>query len=357
MSTELHQIANKRTRPGFLWLLSLAALGLTLWQIPFLNLVHREAGTRAFLQAISQNQSSPTGYRRVVFVEADTEDLAKAVSQLEQTTGGLDAPLRTPDTYRILGVAELAANNPTGAQSWLQRRLEIAPDDVIARFFLGETYLRLGDLQTTIEQWEAIGAQAQLMELGRELITRGELVKALVALEAIMRLDATNEDSRRLAAKIWTIQGHPERALALYQEISAIDPENSLSADLSGRALFDEGQYEPAIVFFEQALAHNSPNPRRTLELLGRSYAALGHWPEAITAYERAIHEDPTVFDVFMLMADAQCQVGQPGEARVYYERAVTLGNRSERVIKAALYIAQHGECPPPPPDRENPAQ
>ena len=339
MSANPDKIAHTQTGFRFLWLLPLVALLLVLWQIPWVSIAYRQVGTRAFLQAAFQNESLAVNPRWPTFIEIDAKALKTAPWYLRQTNGQLN-------TERTLGVIALAANDLAEAQQRLLRQLELAPNDVIAHFFLGEAYLRLGDTQTGIEQWEAAGAKAPLVRLAQDLLARQAQAEALAALEAVMRLDTADEDSRRLAAKLWLEQGHPERALAIYQEIIALAPERSTSYTSSGQILFDAGQYEQAIIFFEQALQRNPERPRWILEAVGRSYAALSQWPEAIAAYDQAIDAEPTRHQVYVLIGEAQCQLGHPEEARFYYEQAIALGNQSKPVEQAVEYIAQHADCP-----------
>jgi tetratricopeptide (TPR) repeat protein len=339
MRIDHRKIVGEWRGPRLLWLLPLAALALILWQIPLVDMAHRQAGTRAFLQMVFQSNPSLTDYQWSVFVDPDAEALESVTSHLKQAN-------RELDTERLLGLVALATDKPADAQGWLQRRLETAPEDVIARFFLGEAYLRLGNTSAAIEQWEAAGTYRRLMELARDLAAHQAQDEALSALGAVVRLDETNVDARKLAAEIWVEQGDVERALALYQEIIAIAPQKADGYILSGQLLFDEGQYEQASVFFEQALQCNPTQSRWILKMLGSSHAALGQWPEAVEAYEQALREDPTP-GIYALTGDALCQLGLPEKARFHYEQAIMLGDQSRHVRKVAEYIAQHGDCPP----------
>ncbi|MBI1877583.1 MAG: tetratricopeptide repeat protein [Chloroflexi bacterium] len=339
MSTNRDEIANTQTGFRFLWLLLLVAFLLLLWQIPWGSIAYRQVGVRAFLQVAFRNESLAANPRWPAFIEIDAKALKAVPQYLQQANLQLN-------TDRTLGVIALAANDLAEAQQRLLRRLELAPNDVIAHFFLGEAYLRRGETLTGIEHWEAAGATAPLRRLGQDLIARQAQAEALAAIEAVRRLDAVDEDSRRIAARLWLEQGHPEHALAIYQEIIALAPEKSISYTSSGQILFDAGQYEQAIIFFEQALQHNSERPRWILEALGKSHAALNQWPEAIEAYEQAIRADPTRHQVYVLMGEAQCQLGHPDEARFSYEQAIALGNQSDHVQQVVEYIAQHAACP-----------
>jgi tetratricopeptide (TPR) repeat protein len=371
----------KQRRAWFPCLLLLAALLLSLWQAPLSRVAHRQAGTREFLSLALHNQPLSAGSR--LLATMDASDLESAASQLRRTNIEGATRYTALNSYRTLGVVDLAADNPAGAQSWLARRLAIAPTDLLAHFYLGEAYLRLGDTQAAIKEWEMAGAQNQLLDLAKESMSRGMHAEALAALDAVLRLDPTNVDARWFAAEIWREQGDLERALELLQEMIALAPQSlgprQRAAEIwveqgdveralemceelisiapaqpngyvsGGVILFNEGQYERAITFFEKALQLSPPSPHWILVRLGRAYAALGRWTEAIDAYEQAIQEDPTQHWDYALMGDAQCQAGHPEEALSYYEQAVAWGNQSSRVRQVADYIARTGDCLPDP--------
>jgi tetratricopeptide (TPR) repeat protein len=339
MSANRNQITYTQTPFRFLWLLPVVALLLLMWQIPWSDLAYRQVGLRAFLQVIFQNESQAENPRWPAFIEVEPNILKWVPRSVQQANSQLN-------TERALGIVALAANDLPEAQQQLLRRLEVAPNDVIAHFFLGEVYLRLGDTLAGIEHWEAARAAAPLRRLSQDLIVRQAQAEALAALEAVRRLDPADEDSRRVAARLWLEQGQPEHALAIYQEIIALAPEKSSNYTSSGQILFDAGQYEQAIIFFEQALQRNPERPHWVLEELGRSHAALNQWPEAVTAYKQAIRAEPARHQLYVLMGEAQCQLERPEEARFYFEQAMALGNKSKPVKQAVEYIALHVACP-----------
>jgi tetratricopeptide (TPR) repeat protein len=321
------------------WLLTLATIILVFWQLPVLSVVHRQVGMKTFLQLTTPGDPLPAG--RPWPVSDPVE-----VGTLEATEGYLVRANRQADTTRLLGVIALARNDLPGARHWLQRRLETAPDDPLAHFFLGETYLRAGEPARTISEWETVGAKAHLTALAKDLIEKAAPQEALSALEAVMRLDPTDIESRKLAADILIQQGQIEPALTLYLELIALEPDKAVAYDRSGRALFDAGQYAQAIGFFKEALQRNPANPPLVLERLGQSYGALGQWQEAAQAFQQAIDQDPTSSRAYVRMAEAQCKLGQPANARDFFEQAVASGDYSGEVRKAAEYIARTGSCP-----------
>jgi tetratricopeptide (TPR) repeat protein len=323
------------------WTLCVLALLFAAWQVPFASLVHRQAGTRAFLQAIVQVEQMSNDYGWPVAVEPEAERVKQAQRHLTQV-----GALPDRNAYRTIGLIELASGDVPEAQRWLQRRIEASPDDVLARFFLGETLLRSGDTWGAIEEWGAAGAKAPLRRLADTLIEDGRPQEALLALDFVSRLDPDLLDSRQKAAEL-VEEYDPQQALARYEEIMAVAPEHHAAYARAGRILLQEGQYERAALLFEQSLEREPARTAWIRELLGQAYAALGDLDRAIDSYKKAIREDPARYRPYEWLADALCQQGRPGQARSYYEQTIQRGNPGQHPQQALEYIIAHGQCPP----------
>jgi tetratricopeptide (TPR) repeat protein len=318
-------------------------LALLLGRIPFSHLVHKEAGMHALLKAILPPVQSPSSCRWVGTSIDDKalESARRHFSNVDTATGSLSQR----DMYWIQGLVELVSDDLPAAQTLLLQQLEVSPKGNFAWYFLGEISLRTGDTYSAIEQWKLAGAKEQLMCLGRELTEQGKRDEALATLDAAADLDPLDPQPRRLAAKlVEEVDG--QQALKRYQEIIAIRPEWASGYAQCGKVLFNAGQYEQAIPFLEQAMQHNPSSSSWILEMLGRSYAALGQWNKAMKAYQQAIIESPADHRIYILTGDTACSMGQPERARLCYEQAASLGNRTERLEKIIVHISQSGQCP-----------
>ncbi len=317
-----------------LGLLPILAVVLGLWQLPLISLVQRQAGLRLFLQGLVSTelnfeQGSPTAVS------------AAAVTYLRQAG-------RQLDTSRPLGVMALAAGQLAEAENYFQARLQTRPDDALAHFFLGEVYRRRGETAAVIVQWEQAGAAPYLVEFAQNLLKQGAQADALAVLAAVIRLDPLNIEARRLAGDAWRKQGDMDQALEWYQEITAVAPEDPSGYERIAQLLFERKYYQEAGLFYRQALVH-SPEPSPGLwVMLGRSYAALGQWPEAAAAYQQALTLEPSRRDPYLLLAGAKCRLGLPAEAALFYDQALQLDPAASQALQAGAYIRQHGVCPPP---------
>lgn len=334
----LHRWFNRRALARSLWLLSAAALLLLLWQVPVLGLLQRQAGLLIFLrgawpaEALPGELRPPAGEARLLALRAAARRLQQAGSQV--------------DTDRALGRVALAANQPEEAEQYLQRRLENAPDDVLARYFLGEAYLQQGRVPEVVEQWAAAGASGRLSSLAGELIKDQQPEQALAALEAVIALEPANVPARQQAGDLWRKQGDPARAAALYGEIITIAPDKATGYVLTGNLLLEQGRYEEAAASFLRALERSETAPQGVLVSLGRAYTGQGRWAEAAAAYDQAVRISPAQAGVYVLLGQARCQLGQAQAARLAFEQAIQLGSQNSQVRQAVEIIAQYGICP-----------
>ncbi|MCL4294652.1 MAG: tetratricopeptide repeat protein [Anaerolineae bacterium] len=335
---KLFHHAGGATKSSLCWLLPGLALLLFMGQAPLVSLVQRQVGLRTFLGATYASEAVPVEERSAELTAAQVEAFQAAAWQLQQAGDQVD-------TDRVLGRVALAANRLGEAEQHLLRRLTAAPGDEIARYFLGETYLRQGKTPAAIAQWAIARDSERLITLAQELKPE-QPTQALEALEAVMAFDPTNLSARQVMADLWLKQGNSEQALALSREIITIAPEKPSGYALTGSILFREKRFEEAIASLQQALQRSETGPQWVLSLLGQSYAGLGRWTEAAEAYDRAIRADPAKPGPYALMGEAQCQLGHPAEARLVYEQAIKLGDQSNKVRQTLEYITQHGDCP-----------
>lgn len=323
-----------------LWLLPLLALLLAGAQLPGPGFWSRQVGLHLLLQAVWAEGALPVGPASPPLSPAQRETLQAAARQLSQS--GPQA-----ETERALGRVALAAQRDDEAERYLLARLEQAPGDVMAHFFLGQLYLRQERWLAGIEQWTAAGASQPLLALARNLHRQQHYPEAMAALEAVIKLQPADETAYLLAAELGWQQGERERALALVQQVTAIAPHHPAGYALLGRLLFEGGWYEEAIPYFQQAIQRTPSHTAPLQVMVGRSYAALKRWSEAAAAYGQAIQAAPEERGAYVLGGDAQCQLDRPAEARRFYEQALHLGETSERVRQAVEFIARQGVCAP----------
>ena len=116
--------------------------------------------------------------------------------------------------------------------------------------------------------------------------------------------------------------GDNAKALALYEEILAADPNDVHALYVSGKLLSWTKDYDGALARYDRALTREPGNTEVLLER-GKVLLWSGRYDEAIPAFDRVLRIDPT--EPWALCGTAQSYAwrGRGREARPYYEKAL----------------------------------
>lgn len=147
----------------------------------------------------------------------------------------------------------------------------------------------------------------------------------------VLRYRLPDHDVPRLAEALnatgWRLQNvynAPDEALAVYQRAIETDPRFSWPHHNIGRLYMDKGDYEHARVWLERALAVN-PDHWRALYNYGVTSANLKRWPDALTAYRRALAISPGDARLHANVGWTLIELGQRTEADRELQTAVRL--------------------------------
>jgi spermidine synthase len=155
------------------------------------------------------------------------------------------------------------------------------------------------------------------------------------------------EDSPRvlkhLAEVIMTRAGGAENAIALYERVLALDPENAeVHAEL-GLILFNQGQVQQAMDRSRRALQFD-PDLPAAHNNLGACLFATGRADEAIVHYRNALRAKPGKVEVHANLATALAALGQLDEAVGQYREALKIDPDYARArADLALALAKQG--------------
>ncbi len=119
-------------------------------------------------------------------------------------------------------------------------------------------------------------------------------------------------------------KGNSERALAIYAEVLAVDPNNALAYNLIGYYYGYRGDYEKAIENLKkyQFMAPDQANP---YDSLGEIQAYSGHYDEAIANLNRALAIKPDFFQSFGNLGVAYQGKGDYAKSIENYRKAAQL--------------------------------
>ena len=128
---------------------------------------------------------------------------------------------------------------------------------------------------------------------------------------------------------------YQEKAIAEFQDILKIDPNNAAATRGLGYAYLQKRDYSHAAEFFKRSAQADSRDPRvhyYSALMMSREgdFADQSELPEMIKHLETAIALDPNFADPYSLLAFAQSRAGDPAKGLVTMQKAVALSPRNE---------------------------
>ena len=228
----------------------------------------------------------------------------KAKTSLEEFTTG--AKYRNPSAadLKIVAFDYIVLGDYPDADKWLTKMLEWAPNDS--------------------EGW---------YHLGRTKYNENRFAEAISAFQQCLKLDAKNVKAEDNLGLSFAGMGRNEEAGAAYQKAIGWQ-EQSLAKnphpyiDL-GSLLIDENHPKEAVPLLLQAIEID-PRDSKTHELLGKAYTRLEEFPKAQVELEKAIELSPQTPNLHCMLAPVYRKQGLVEKAKAEYARCAALtGSRS----------------------------
>jgi len=112
----------------------------------------------------------------------------------------------------------------------------------------------------------------------------------------------------------------PEKALAYYEKTVKLDPHYAEAYNNMGLIYANRWETEKSIDYFQKSVA---AQPReKSYCNLGRAYASLKKYPEALAAFESALTLNPSSAQAYTLMGRVWYDQNDLPQARAYYQKA-----------------------------------
>jgi len=183
--------------------------------------------------------------------------------------------------------------------------------------------------------------------LGRTYTAEGEAIDALTK-AILVNPSLINQNAPGIA---YFQFGEYDKALATFEHVTELDPDNYLGHQNTGVIYFQQAKYDEAIVEFQKAI---ELQPGADLySNLGLALLYLKRYPEAITALEKSARTHPNEEVVVGNLADGYRWSGQRERAKTTYDRAISLAianlgvNPKDANVLGdlALYYAKTGQA------------
>ena len=232
----------------------------------------------------------------------DREEKARA--SLEEFTAG--AKYRNPSAadLKIVAFDYIVLGDYPDADKWLTKMLQWAPNDS--------------------DGW---------YNLGRTKYNENRFAEAISAFQQCLKLDPKNVKAEDNLGLSFAGLGRNEEATAAYRQAIAWQ-EESLSKNPRayidfGSLLIDENRPKDAVTLLLQAIEID-PRDSKTHELLGKAYTRLEDFPKAQVELEKAVELSPQTPNLHCMLAPLYHKQGLAEKAKAEYERCATLtGSRS----------------------------
>lgn len=227
------------------------------------------------------------------------------------------------------GIALQQMGRHAEAVQAISRWLEVMPTDADALINLANSLTAIGQLSQAIDACRRAAAvnpgsqlaQAALAQAEKLLAGAGQEGKAS---QAASTPEAVNLEVKFAQANQVAAEGNMDGAIAIYQEILAINPDLPEVLVNLGNQLCGAKRAAEALPHFEKALKLR-PGMREALLNMGNTLHELGENKRALVCFEKALKADPTYRDALNNLANIHLTLGQGDVALRYTRRLLEL--------------------------------
>jgi tetratricopeptide (TPR) repeat protein len=223
------------------------------------------------------------------------------------------------------------------AISEYKQAIEADPSSLFLRVNLAELYWRVSRVGDAVREAEAVLkvnpdqedahrllANLYLHNLGEaqpEKIAKDSLQKAIEHFEALVRLSPGDTDSYVTLGRLYRLSNQPSKAEEIFRKALNTDPSSKSALNYLAQLYSDQGAYDQAVELLKKI--PDSEMDAQTLAMLGSAYLQARDFDHAVTAYEKALAQEPENLDVRRAYAEVLLSRGKIAEARTELERVL----------------------------------
>ncbi|MEG4799126.1 tetratricopeptide repeat protein [Microcoleus sp. ARI1-B5] len=198
--------------------------------------------------------------------------------------------------------------------------IAVQPDKIEAYLSLAHLLSQIGLFEEAIATWkQAIARQPDLAaSLGERMKTEGHPEIAIAFYQQAIAVAPENVDACMGVGEILNLQGNMEEELSWYLKAGAKQPDLGLNL---GSLLQAQGKQEAAIAIYQQVIALQ---PENIEAYLSRAHllSQIGFFEEAIATWKQAIARQP---DLAASLGERMKTEGHPEIALAFYQQAITV--------------------------------
>lgn len=172
-----------------------------------------------------------------------------------------------------------------------------------------------------------IKQEQQLLSTGRELFKKNSLKKAFIIFEEVIALNPDNSEAYFHMGNIFHIQGQLGKAIKAFNKVLSLDPSHTDASISLSVILNDIGRYEEAQKIFDKAnsqvknqnIGVQDPHINKKFSLkhfeLAEMYFSYERYEEALFEYNKACGLDPENLEIRIKIAKAYSKKGYLAKA------------------------------------------
>jgi tetratricopeptide (TPR) repeat protein len=250
--------------------------------------------------AQSLDPSLPEPYMALAHLQESMSRPADAIATLEDLVSRL--PTHYP-AYDYLNKLYASSGDAQSAQDALQRALAVPAQTPTDHLWHGKFLLALQRPDDAIPELQSAATDPELWEahllLGNVYLDKGRGPDALAQYQAVLAVQPNNEAALLNAGKLLVLAGNADDAQTLFERLTAVVPSNVDGHIALLQLLLSRGQLDSALAEGGKAVAAD-PSRADAYFYLGVAYEAREDWPHASVAYQSSTQRDPTDFQSFL---------------------------------------------------------
>jgi tetratricopeptide (TPR) repeat protein len=170
--------------------------------------------------------------------------------------------------------------------------------DAVSLNISGDKLFDKGDIQGSIEEFkQALELDPLNINVHNSLGVcyglGGDYEKAKSEFDTVIKLNATEVMAWYNLGFTWMLEGNRKKALKLFLKANTINPDVFEVAFQTGRLMIELSQAEKGKKFLEHA-SRLEPQAAAVYRYLGECYTSCGKIDDALTAYKKAIKQNPS---------------------------------------------------------------
>ncbi len=279
----------------------------------------------AIQQAQALDPAAPQPYLSLARLYQERGLTAEAVKTLNEL---LDHAPGAYLAYSQLHDLYVKANEANSASAVLNRALAVAPLTPADHLWHGKFLHILGKDAEASAELQTAGADPSLWEahllLGQLLLDGGHVQDALAHFQQVLAVQPNEPTALLNSGRLLALAGQPGDAEKLYVRLTTTSPSNVDGHMAYVDLLIGKGDLGRATAEGERAVQADN-NRADAYFALGRAYEAQKNWPAAVEQYSSSTKRDPKSFDAFIRLGIALYHDDRYADSKAASEEAIKL--------------------------------